>query len=869
MATASILDRGLGMKKTAIIVAGLLAALMPTTSARAEQVVFVATGSQLPSSKDTGDSGTGTISLLGLWAESGASGDTIVEVTLPEYFTLTGTPAPDVWPVTYGFSRGSSWYDENGRTVLRGLGGTGQIAIPTTTDHACGLFGLAIDPTDGTLYAIIGRLTYVVTSDCRSTNRWLVKFNNSTGKWDWIGALNYFHGLEFLGDGTLMAIAGNGIGRGNVYTVDKSTAATTYRFNTSPGNDYSDLIYNPGDDRLYVADNCYLHRVNPADWSYTTENNGSMCNIRYAASTLLSDDRLLVRKNSGFYDIEVDPADGSISSLITSAFLGTGDWPRAPMIGSGTDRAAVSKSCTAVGSRTFSCSFGSIAYRAGVFASVPVSFAIPNDAIYGVRQGTVNWRRGGTIIASRSLDLTVLAPDVAVSITPTSNNYVVGNNDTFSIDIEALGGKAVNDVVLEVSLPSSVLTVTGFSGAGTCGLSRVGVTCSNIDVSAGGTQTVNINFRAEADGLAAVKATAIVAAGDVKPDNDSAESTVIVGNATDLKVAGPAATNGKVGTAINVEVKVSGHGPDDALNSVLTIPGDAGFKLGTATTDTGTCAASGTDIQCALGTMADGVTATISLAVTPSRPGKLKLPFKASSDVLDLTPGDNTYPFEVSVPTSPFVVSVGEATPVASRGDVRSVLQLAVTPADNGGAGIELTSLSGTLSIKLDGLSLKRKVLVFDDVDANGAYDETDVFVGSAVLSAEGDGFTVEFAKPVSAPAKKTTNLLLAVQAEGAPRVAGLPFGGSSNQWMGLALAALLPFAAAAFAFGRRRTAVAVMAGLTLGLVGACSEVDDLFDNAKVSATVTAVSGNLQDEGLSPVAASGLPLTGPTVTLTR
>lgn len=848
---------GMMHKKSALAVA-LAAALLPV-SAMAETVFLGGFGKgAVPGVVQPGDSGTETVVAVGVWMDpTTTSGNTRLEVELPAWATLTGAPVPKVWSRINGRQRSQ---------YIAGSDGS-QYPITFDVDYACGVPGLDIDPSTGEMYLVAGHVSYYSNGDCDTGDRWLAKYAPAFGRFQWIGSVGRMHGIEFMPDGRLF-IESSTYGansRGAINEVNKTNASLTYRARPAVGNYFRDLVYNPGDSRLYAIEQCYVIRINPADWSSTNYYRSELCSQRRVSVALIEDNRFLVRSDSYLAELVINPADGSFVSYTNVLYHGN-SWPRFPMVASKTDPATVSKSCTTVNSRKVTCDFGDVKMRGAVAVDLPIQYAVPMDSLPGVYAGSLKWYRNTTLIGSQVFNSRVLADDIEVAVSPTSGRYNIGDTFSLDIDITASGGNPVSDIELVVPIDSKIFTVTGFSGASTCGLSREGVRCTGLSVQGDATLTITIDLEAAGGGGAAIQAYATAAAGDVDPSNDSAGATFVVGTATDLVAEGTEGGAGAIGKAMNLEVSVSNEGPDPATNAVLVFPGDAGFDLGTATTNLGTCAASGSNVRCSFGTMAMDTTATVNIKVTPKRAGNLTLRAQASSGVLDITPGNNTYAFEVSVPTLPFTIALGQATPSSSTGDVRSVLQLAVTPA-SGSDGVEISSISGSLAINAKGLSLKRKVLVFEDLDANGLYDETDTFVGSGALSAESDGFTVEFAKPISAPAKTTSNFILAVQAEGAPRVAGVPFGGSTGGWMALAMAAMLPLA---YAFTRRRAGLVVLGLMAVAFVGACSDdVEDLLANAKVSATVTSVEATLLGDTNSPVSATGLPITGPTVTLSR
>lgn len=855
-------DRAMNRSKWgAALSAAVVAAVLPWSQASAA-TPFVGAfdkGSVI-GTVNAGDTGSGTLTGIAVWMDNQASGELQLEITLPEYAQFSGV-APQVWSKISGNSR-----NENRQPVLNGSEGT--VPLASESDYICGVYGVDVDPTTGELYALLGRSGSLPQNCYRASNRWLAKYDSAAGVFRWIGYLDRFRGLEFTPDGKLYSIAGNGgaNGRGAVHELNKSTGGATYR--VRPTGNSSDIVYNEGDGYFYYPDQCTLYRIKPSDWSITSDSNDTGCDLWRTSAAMLKDNTLHVRGSGAFYRIVVDPSDGTVVSSTNVGAVSNQN--RDPMIISDTDFSTVAKACSVSGDgKSVRCTFGSVNARAAVVAAGAVQYNIPANALPGVREGKIRLFRGGQVVAEQTLEMTVLAADVAVeNMAPTSGRYFVNDTFAISVDVKAVGGKAVSGVSADFTVPDQ-LSVVSITGAGTCGLSRDGARCTGFSLAAGGTQTVTVNVRAEADGVAAVKATASVAAGDVDASNNTANASFVVGNAADMIATGTKGGSGAVGKAMDLSLEVTNDGPDNAANAALLIPKDAGFDLGTATTDTGTCTAGADGIRCAFGTLNVSAVAKVSLKVTPNRTGNLTLTSVASSDYVDVAGGNSGHAFAVSVPTSPFKVALGAATPGATSGDLRPILQVAISPASGSKDALRVTGVAGTVTIAAKGLSLKERVFVYEDRDGNGMKDDADLYLGSASLSADGGAFSLEFEGSITVEPGKTSNFLLAVQPAGAPTVALAPFGMGSN-WPALLFAGLLPFAVAGFAFGRRRAAATLAGLLLVGLIGACSEdVEELFATATVSGTVTEVTATLLEDLDSPVKAEGLPVSGPSITLSR
>jgi hypothetical protein len=498
--------------------------------------------------------------------------------------------------------------------------------------------------------------------------------------------------------------------------------------------------------------------------------------------------------------------------------------------------------------------------------SIPLSYSIPADAAPGAYAGTISWYKGTTLLRSVPLRMYVPGDDVALTMAAEGTNFDVKDRFSVDVDVTFLGRNLEGTSSLAIDVPSH-LRVLKVTGSNVCGISRSGVSCLDFSLQDFGAETMTIELEAIANGVGDISAKLTV--DDVDASNNSALATIVVGKAADLAATGTALGVGAVDQGISVTVSVANEGPDPASNATLRIPRNEAFELGAATTSLGSCSSqSSGDILCSLGDLAVDAVATIGLSITPKRVGKPVFTAFASSDLADSNSNNNIFASAVSVPTKPFTVALGEASPTVSSGSVRSVLQLAVTPDVSSGKGVRLNSMAGTMNIKTDGLGLKATVLVYDDRDANGLVDENDYYLGQGSLSAANGAFNVEFDGAISAPTSKTSHFILAVRENGGATVAAAPVMPTSRTWTAMGLAGMLPFAFAGFALKRHR-ALAMVFGLVIGLTACSEELKDLLDNAKVTATVTSIGATLMEDHAAKVDATGLPIAGPTVTLTR
>jgi uncharacterized repeat protein (TIGR01451 family) len=95
------------------------------------------------------------------------------------------------------------------------------------------------------------------------------------------------------------------------------------------------------------------------------------------------------------------------------------------------------------------------------------------------------------------------------------------------------------------------------------------------------------------------------------------------------------------GTSLTYTLGVSNSGPDAAIGVVVSDPLPPGVTFVSASTTRGSCDGSST-VNCSLGTMANGASATISIVVTPNTPGVVINSASVESNLVDPNPVNNS-----------------------------------------------------------------------------------------------------------------------------------------------------------------------------------------------------------------------------------
>jgi uncharacterized repeat protein (TIGR01451 family) len=83
-----------------------------------------------------------------------------------------------------------------------------------------------------------------------------------------------------------------------------------------------------------------------------------------------------------------------------------------------------------------------------------------------------------------------------------------------------------------------------------------------------------------------------------------------------------------------------GPGPAHGVRLTATIP--AGMTLSSVSTEQGSCSATGTSVECMIGTLPIGMGTTVEMVLIPTQPGAFTTTVTVSSATRDPNPDNNT-----------------------------------------------------------------------------------------------------------------------------------------------------------------------------------------------------------------------------------
>ncbi|MBM3226470.1 MAG: DUF11 domain-containing protein, partial [Candidatus Tectomicrobia bacterium] len=211
------------------------------------------------------------------------------------------------------------------------------------------------------------------------------------------------------------------------------------------------------------------------------------------------------------------------------------------------------------------------------------------------------------------------APEADLVLTKlAAPNPVRARNDlTYTLTVTNQGPDTATRVNVLDTLPAGVTLRTTTLSQGTCSGAQT-VFCDLGSLANGATATITLVVTANTPGMLTNTASVTGIEADPNRLNNRVTVTTRVQGA-DLAIAKLAAPNPvPVGSDLTYTLTVTNNGPDDATGVVLTDTLPTGVTWQTSTTSQGTCTGTST-VTCALGTLAHGATASVSIVVVDTR----------------------------------------------------------------------------------------------------------------------------------------------------------------------------------------------------------------------------------------------------------
>ncbi|MCC7370482.1 MAG: DUF11 domain-containing protein [Chloroflexi bacterium] len=433
--------------------------------------------------------------------------------------------------------------------------------------------------------------------------------------------------------------------------------------------------------------------VSGADFDPLVTNNGATAGIVASASADLSITKTaapdpVILGSQVTYTLTVNNAGPSIATNVNV----TDPLPEGMSLQSATP--SVGGSCA--GTTTVTCNFPSIA-NAGTAAVTIVATATTGGT--KVNTATVSSDtpdpNAGNNAATAGVAVTANA-DVSITKTASASAVSVGSNVTYTLTARNNGPAPASSVVVTDNLPEGATLVSATPAQGGPCTGTTTIVCPLGSLVNGADTTVSIVATLTTSGSLVNLASVSAREADPTPSNNGASAGVTVSGSADLSItkSGTPST-ATVGGTITYTLTAQNSGPSTASGVVVRDIVPNGATLVSATASRGTCTGA-PEAVCAIGSLANGASATVTVVVRADSAGTLV----NSASIAGLEPD-----------------------PVnANNGAVAGTVVLGTTPATN-------ADLAITKEVELGAVALNDQVTFTIVVRNNGPSDATNVVV--------------------------------------------------------------------------------------------------------------------------------------------
>jgi uncharacterized repeat protein (TIGR01451 family) len=236
--------------------------------------------------------------------------------------------------------------------------------------------------------------------------------------------------------------------------------------------------------------------------------------------------------------------------------------------------------------------------------------------------------------------------DLQLAATSSPNPATQGQQFDYQFTVTNAGPAPTTDVNLTDQLPGGVRFVQSSASQGVCSLAQQYVQCALGTLEGGRTATVTVTVNAVRAGTIYNSASVMGREYDPYGGNNTATTTTDVRSggtwAADLGVTNAADRNAaNPGDNVTWTITVANGGPAVAVGAQVSDQLPDGAEFVSATASQGSCSPSARDVVCALGDMASGATATVSVVARVARPGTAVNVAYVTSQMLDENSGNN------------------------------------------------------------------------------------------------------------------------------------------------------------------------------------------------------------------------------------
>jgi uncharacterized repeat protein (TIGR01451 family) len=312
----------------------------------------------------------------------------------------------------------------------------------------------------------------------------------------------------------------------------------------------------------------------------------------------------------------------------------------------------------------------------------------------------------------------VSADEADLSVTKTASSPQVHNGESVTYTVQATnaGPDVATGVELVDTLPAGV-TVTSFQPSPQVGCSHQSarITCGTPELAPGETMGVTITVEAGQSGTLTNTAGVFSTVADPDGGDNVASATtqvLPVARVSVTKTGSPEPVHNGELLTYSIEVRNDGPDPAGAVSVDDPLPTTVAFV--SADPSQGSCTEAGGRVTCALGTLASGQLATVSIVVRPGQVGAVQNAAAVTSETFDRSLSDNEAAEMTEVLPAARLALTATATP---------------NPVNNGEV------LTYTLTVRNDGPDEATSVHLTDVLPASVGFLSADLSQGSCTES--------------------------------------------------------------------------------------------------------------------------------------
>ena len=294
-------------------------------------------------------------------------------------------------------------------------------------------------------------------------------------------------------------------------------------------------------------------------------------------------------------------------------------------------------------SGTVTCSLGTVANGGSASVQIKVTPQSPGSI---TNNASVSSSVADPTPANNSASATTTVDPVAdLSITKSDSPDPVssGQQLTYTLGVSNSGPSAAAGVVVTDTLPAGVTFNSATPSQGSCSQASGTVTCPLGTLGSGASASVTITVTPASGGTITNQATVSASTADPVLVNNAASASTTVDPVADIALTKTDSPDPVLsGQQLTYNLTVQNNGPASAPSVSLSDSLPGGITFVSATASQGSCVRIGSTVTCALGTIANGSSATVEIKVNAGAPGTITNEAAAVSTATDPSSANNS-----------------------------------------------------------------------------------------------------------------------------------------------------------------------------------------------------------------------------------